>query len=146
MDNMFISQSIASENALQLVKFENRYDIVTDDLGDFKEHWINTQDPTHGNIKVLVEYTEDPQENRLIDYGVNVAELRTKTFLLALLEDGDVNHALGMRDNEIPTDSLKAVCEFISGHTNRIPCTPCGLENYVIDHLHFDYKEIAPLY
>lgn len=100
----------------------------TDDLGGgCFEHWINVDGS--GLLCCLCEYTDSLEDCALIMYGVNINELRTADFLTACITDEDVNHAI-QTGAPLPPN-INEIVAFVKGETNRLPVTPCGLENYL---------------
>ena len=86
----------------------------------------------------------------MTDYGISVETLRADhNFIVACLNDGDVNHALsGIYEHECFVDDdrekeIKWVMEWFLGKKDLLPVTPCGLQNYIdyYDHCRKTYTE-----
>ena len=126
MKKYFVIDSLTKEN-IDSIKEGYKNDLYTDDLGGgMYEHWINTNGS--GMLMCLVEYADCTEECRLILYGVKVDELRTIDFLNQCIENEDVNHCIS--GDGMPQNIIQVV-EFVSGKSNKISVTPCGLENYL---------------
>ena len=98
----------------------------TDDLGYCQETWGGVDGSC--TLRCLIEYPNAPEYSMVKYFGINIKDLRTTDFLRTCLIDEDVNHALYM--DKIP-ENLDELVAFVKGETNRLPVTPCGLENYL---------------
>lgn len=101
--------------------------------GDYtREYWIGEKGtaPIHS----MHVWTEDGEFHcDVYCFGKTIDELRKdETFINALMTDGDVNHALSFANGkEYPKpEAAKEILEWLSGETNEMFITACGVVNY----------------
>ena len=108
-------------------------------LDGYEEYWIGEKGTTTLKALMWNDCKQSDGEGWLIDYGFSVKSLRADThFVKTCLCDPDVNHAL----DEIPSSEgneelfklempyAKQLFYWYLGITDKIPITPCGMENY----------------
>ena len=112
--------------------------------GNQTEQWAGLSTNSTETIKCLIWNEGYPEDCVLIDYGVTRAELcRDTRFLVACLNDGDVNHAIkdetdpdtGKEVSVLSELEIKQIFAWHLGESDCIPVTPCGLENFIASYL-----------
>lgn len=140
MKNKYYQNNIIEESKRAILKKYSE-DIRLDySFGGHEEWWIGEKGTTTLKVLLWDDCKQDEGEGFLTDYGFDVKFLRSDThFIGKCLSDGDVNHAL----KELPcnygeeemlykleNEYAKDLFSWYLGTTNRIPITPCGMENY----------------
>lgn len=121
-----------------LKKYSNDIRLVCSYDGN-EEYWIGENGTTTLKALMWNDCKQSDGEGFLIDYGFSVKSLRADThFVKTCLCDSDVNHALDeIRSAEGSEELFKLEMPYAKqlffwylGMTNKIPITPCGMENY----------------
>ncbi len=121
-----------------LKKYANDIRLVFSNEG-YEEYWIGERGTTTLKALMWNDNKKGEGDGWLIDYGFTAKSLRADThFVKTCLCDSDVNHAL----DEIPSSEgneelfklempcAKQLFYWYLGFTDKIPITPCGMENY----------------
>lgn len=105
----------------------------------YEEYWIGEKGTTTLKVLMWSNCIDSDGEGWFIDYGFTVKSLRADThFVKTCLCDMDVNHALDKIQSSEDGEELfklkecyaKQLFNWYLGVTDKIPITPCGMENY----------------
>lgn len=139
MKNKYYQNGIIEESKRAILKKYSE-DIRLDySFGGHEEWWIGEKGTTTLKVLLWDDCKQSEGEGFLTDYGFDVKFLRSDThFIVKCLTDGDVNHALEDIPNcgedediyKLENECAKDLFSWYLGTTNRIPITPCGMENY----------------
>ena len=125
-------KSIKEEQKNEILKkYENDVRLDYEYAGE-KEWWIGEKSTT--TLKVIIWDEDDEERCSFIDFEVTANQLRSDThFIIACLEDCDVNHALNYNKKFYTLDKNYAqnLFDWYLGNSIEIPITPCGMENYM---------------
>lgn len=107
---------------------------------DYEEYWIGEKGTTTLKVLMWNDCKDSDGVGWFIDYGVTVKSLRADThFVKTCLCNMDVNHALDKIPSskkgyeelfKLETPYAKQLFYWYLGLTDKIPITPCGMENY----------------
>lgn len=139
MKKKYYQNHLVEESKRAILKKYSNDIRLSSSFEGYEEYWIGEKGTTTLKALMWSDCKQSDGEGWLIDYGFTVKSLRADThFVKTCLCDSDVNHAL----DEIPSSEgneelfrlkspyARELFYWYLGMTNKIPITPCGMENY----------------